>query len=325
MSNPLHEKGEHYLLTPKAEPFLERLIFGNRLLVLIAFVLLTLFLGYNAAQIKPDASFERLIPLKHPYIPNMLERRNDLENLGNSIRVVVVAKEGDIFTAEYMEVLKQVNDELFYLSGVDRAGLRSLWTPNVRWMEVTEDGFQGGTLISDGYDGSAEELEERRQNVLKSGEVGRLISDNSRSTALLAPLYEKNPETDEALDYGQFARELEEKIRDKYMATNPNIEIRIVGFAKKVGDLIEGIAKVVTFFLAAILITMVLLYFYSRCIAGTLVPIITSIIAVVWQLGILRVLGYGLDPYSVLVPFLVFAIGISHGVQIVNAMASQAA
>ncbi len=325
MSNPLHEKGEHFLLTPKAEPFLERLIFGNRLLVLIAFVLLTLFLGYNAAQIKPDASFERLIPLKHPYIENMLERRNDLENLGNSIRVVVVAKEGDIFSAEYMEVLKQVNDELFYLSGVDRAGLRSLWTPNVRWMEVTEDGFQGGTVIPDGYDGSPAKLEELRQNVLKSGEVGRLISDNFRSTSLLAPLYEKNPETGEALDYGQFARELEEKIRDKYMAANPDIEIRIVGFAKKVGDLIEGIAKVVTFFLAAILITMVLLFLYSRCIAGTLVPIITSIIAVVWQLGILRLLGYGLDPYSVLVPFLVFAIGISHGVQIVNAMASQAA
>src|SRR5690606_31055051 len=84
-------------------------------------------------------------------------------------------------------------------------------------------------------------------------------------------------------------------------------------------------SQIALFFLAAILITAVLLYGYSRCIAGTLIPILTSITAVVWQMGILRVLGYGLDPYSVLVPFLVFAIGISHGVQIVNAMASEAA
>ena len=28
MSNPKHDKGEHYLATPKAEPFLERLIFA---------------------------------------------------------------------------------------------------------------------------------------------------------------------------------------------------------------------------------------------------------------------------------------------------------
>src|SRR5690606_36397675 len=64
---------------------------------------------------------------------------------------------------------------------------------------------------------------------------------------------------------------------------------------------------------------------YSRCIAGTLVPVFNSIIAVFWQLGALKLLGYGLDPYSVLVPFLVFAIGISHGVQIVNAMAVESA
>ncbi|MFP3624327.1 RND family transporter, partial [Burkholderia sp. SIMBA_051] len=36
------------------------------------------------------------------------------------------------------------------------------------------------------------------------------------------------------------------------------------------------------------------------------------------QLGMVRALGYSLDPYSVLVPFLVFAIGISHGAQKMN-------
>lgn len=47
-------------------------------------------------------------------------------------------------------------------------------------------------------------------------------------------------------------------------------------------------------------------------------PLLCSTIAVIWQLGLLHTLGYGLDPYSMLVPFLVFAIGISHGVQIIN-------
>ena len=39
----------------------------------------------------------------------------------------------------------------------------------------------------------------------------------------------------------------------------------------------------------------------------------------IWQLGLLTTLGYGLNAYSILIPFLVFAIGVSHGVQIVNA------
>ncbi|BES72118.1 RND family transporter [Marinobacter nanhaiticus D15-8W] len=325
MSNPKHDKGEHYFTSPNAEPFLERLIFNNRAIILIAFLLLTVFLGYNAVKIQPDASFERMIPLEHPYIVNMMEHRDDLENLGNFVRIAVEVKEGDIFTKEYMETLKAITDEVFFLPGVDRSGLKSVWTPNVRWVEVTEQGFQGGTVIPDDYDGSRESLEQLRQNILRSNEVGRLISDNFKSTIVYAPLYETNPETGEALDYAAFSQQLEEKIRQKYEEQNPNIDIHIVGFAKKVGDLIEGIGSIAWFAGITIVLTTLLLFWYSRCIAGTLVPVFSSIVAVFWQLGILRLLGYGLDPYSVLVPFLVFAIGISHGVQVVNAMAIEAA
>jgi len=325
MSDPNHDKGEHYITTPKAEPLLERLIFNNRAIILLVFFFLTLFLGYNAIKIEPDASFERMIPLEHPYIVNMLEHRDDLENLGNFVRIAVEVEEGDIFTREYMETLKQITDEVFYLDGVDRSGLKSLWTSNVRWVEVTEQGFQGGTVIPDNYDGSPESLEALRQNVLRSNEVGRLVSDNFKSTIVYAPLYEKNPETGEPLDYADFSRQLEKKIRQKYEAQNPEIDIHIVGFAKKVGDLIEGIGSIAYFAGITILLTTLLLFWYSRCIAGTLVPVFTSIVAVFWQLGVLKLLGYGLDPYSVLVPFLVFAIGISHGVQLVNAMAVEAA
>lgn len=325
MSNSKHDQVSQGGRELEGAPFLERLIFENRGVILILFLLLTAFLGYNAFNIKPDASFERLIPLKHPYIANMLEHRNDLQNLGNSIRVVVAVKEGDIFTAEYMETLKQINDELFYIPGIDRSFLKSLWSASVRWTEVTEEGFQGGTVIPDGYDGSEEKLDELRQNILRSGEVGRLVADDFRSSIIEAPLYELNPETGERLDYKQFSKSLEKLVREKYQTQNPNVQIHIVGFAKKVGDLIEGIGQVALFFLAAILITTVLLFLYSRCPAATLVPVVASIIAVIWQMGILRLLGYGLDPYSVLVPFLVFAIGISHGVQVVNAMANEAA
>lgn len=324
MSNPKHDRGEHFLLTPKAEPFLERIIFNNRALLLVAFFFLTLFLGYNAAQIKPDASFERLIPLEHPYIVNMMDNRDDLANLGNFVRIAVEVEEGDIFTKDFMTALQEITDEAFYLDGINRSGLKSLWTPNVRWVEVTEQGFQGGTVIPDSYDGSAEELEKLRQNVLRSGEVGSLVGDNFKSAVIYAPLYEADSDG-KPIDYAEFSQRLESEIRDKYEQKYPGIDIHIVGFAKKVGDLIEGIGAIGGFALITILLTTIFLFWYSRCIAGTLVPVFTAIVAVVWQLGILRLLGYGLDPYSVLVPFLVFAIGISHGVQIVNAMAFEAA
>ncbi|SDR96245.1 hypothetical protein SAMN05216271_0835 [Halopseudomonas sabulinigri] len=307
-------------------PFVERLIFNNRIAVLLIFALLTVFFAYQAAQVKPDTSFEKMIPLKHPYIVNMIEHENDLPNLGNSIRIAVEIEDGDIFSTEYMETLKRINDEVFFLPGVDRSNLRSLWTPNVRWTEVTEYGFDGGPVANRPAYTSEEDLEELRANVLKSGEIGRLVANNFKSTIIDVPLQEAypNPENQSELiqlDYGDFSRQLEEKIRQHFEADNPNIKVHIVGFAKKVGDLIEGIIKVVMFFGAALLITFVLLLMFTRCLKSSLTTLVCSVIAVVWQLGLLRTLGFGLDPYSILVPFLVFAIGISHGVQIINGMA----
>lgn len=50
----------------------------------------------------------------------------------------------------------------------------------------------------------------------------------------------------------------------------------------------------------------------------TVLPIACSFTSLVWQFGTLKILGYGLDPLAVLVPFLVFSIGVSHGVQQIN-------
>ncbi len=302
-------------------PLAERLLFENRRFVIAAFVLLTIFFGYHASQLKPDASFEKMIPTSHPYIQNYLDNRSDLASLGNSIRIIVQTKEGDIFNKEFQEALQKINDEVFYIAGVDRAGLQSIWTPNIRWSEVTEEGFRGGAVIPNGYDGSPQKLDELRANVLRSGQVGRLVANNFKSATIIAPLTDTNPETGERLDYRDFSASIEELVRNKY--ETDAIKIRVTGFAKIVGDLIEGAAQVALFFLAAFVITKVLLLLYSRCYWATLIPLLCSTVAVVWQLGLLRALGFGLDPYSMLVPFLVFAIGISHGVQIVNNIAAR--
>ncbi|MGB5690171.1 MAG: MMPL family transporter [Woeseiaceae bacterium] len=302
-------------------PLAERLLFEHRIAVIMVFALLTLFFGYQASQLKPDASFEKMIPTSHPYIQNYLDNRADLSSLGNSVRIIVQATEGDIFDKDFQDALQKINDEVFYIPGVDRAGLQSIWTPNVRWSEVTEEGFRGGTVIPNNYDGSPESLDQLRANILRSGQVGRLVANNFRSATIIAPLTDINPDTGERLDYRDFSASIEQLVRDKY--ETDAIKIRVTGFAKIVGDLIEGAAQVALFFLAAFIITKVLLLLYSRCYWATLIPLLCSTVAVVWQLGLLHTMGFGLDPYSMLVPFLVFAIGISHGVQIINNVAAR--
>lgn len=302
----------------KKPSVLEKVLFNFRWLWLAVFALLTAILGYNASQVRPDASFTKMIPTQHPFIQNYFEYQRDLSSLGNVVRIAVEHTEGDIFDAEFQETVKNITDEVFFIPGVNRSGLRSLWTPNVRWMEVTEEGFVGGPVIPDGYDGSEQSIEQLRENVLRSGEVGNLVANNFESTIIYVPLDEVNPDTGEKLDYADFSQKLEKLVRDKYQSESVNIHI--TGFAKLIGDLIEGAYQVGLFFLLAIAITLVMLYIYSRCWRSTFTVLACSIIAVVWQLGIIDLIGSGINPYSMLVPFLVFAIGVSHGVQIINAI-----
>tara|TARA_R110001592_G_scaffold112297_6_gene310413 strand:- start:13267 stop:15633 length:2367 start_codon:yes stop_codon:yes gene_type:complete len=300
----------------KLRPALGRVLMRLRTPLIALFVILTVIFAWQMTQLRPDASFEKMIPVSHPYIVNFLRDRDDLSGLANSVRIIVETTKGDIFTPEYQETLHQVTDAAFYIDGVDRSGLQSLWTPNVRWLEVTEEGFVGGSVIPDDYDGSPRTLAKLRSNTLKSGQVGRLVANNFQSSIIVAPLTETDPVTGERLDYQKLSADLELQLRDKFQSDD--IKIHITGFAKLVGDLVDGANLVATFFGVAFVITAVMLFFYSRCPWLTLGPLLCSTIAVVWQLGLLRLLGMGLDPYSILVPFLIFAVGISHSVQIIN-------
>ena len=289
-------KISHKLENPviEAEPLVERLIFGKRAWVIAVFLLMTVFLASQAIKVRPDASFEKMVPVKHPYIAAYLERKDELSGLGNAVRISIETTSGDIFTREYMDTLRLISDEVFFIPGVARSGVKSLWTPNVRWGEVTEEGFTGGTVVPPDYDGSQDSLDQIRANIMKSGQVGNLVANNFQSTIILAPILETNPETGEPVNFGAFSKVLEERVRDKYQ--NDQIRVHITGFAKVVGDLIEGAGEVAMFFLIAMAITLVLLFLYSRCLRSSITVLLCSVIAVVWQIGLLRVLGYGLDP-----------------------------
>lgn len=305
------------------ESIIEKALFEKRGLIVSLFILLTLWFGYQASQIRPDASFEKMIPTYHPYIMNYLTHQDDLKGLGNAIRVVVENPDGDIFEHSFLETLKQVHDEVFYIPGVDRAALSSIWSAGVRWTEVTEEGFAGGPVIPDDYDGSDHSISQLKSNIMKSGQVGTLVANNFKSSIIYAPLLEFDPDTGKPLNYKQFSEQLESRIRDKFQSDK--VVIHITGFAKVIGDLIDGITQVALFFGIAVVFSLLMLVLYTRCIRSALIALACSISAVLWQLGILKSMGLGLDPYSMLVPFLVFAIGVSHSVQIFNGIVHEMA
>lgn len=296
---------------------LENTLFRHRRFVLGLLVCFTVLMGFFAVKLRMDAGFEKQLPIGHEYAETFKEYQQDL--LGaNRLIVVVKARSGTIWKADALKRLYDVTQAVTFLPNVSRSSVQSLWTPNSFVNEITEDGFRADPLISgtvtpDQLDN--ETISAIARSTAQGGFVGSLVSRDQTSAMVTADLNEINA-SGAHIDYVEFGRTLESKIRARF--EDANYEIQIIGFAKQIGDIAEGASSVLKFCAVALLLTALAVYWYCRSVRLTILPLTCSLVSLVWQFGTLHLLGYGLDPLGVLVPFLVFAIGVSHGVQQIN-------
>ncbi|MAJ16379.1 MAG: RND transporter [Opitutia bacterium TMED67] len=299
--------------------WVEQWLFRHRVRFLVFFLVLTaLFLGF-ATQTKVDARFEKQLPLGHEYIQKFREFESEFGG-ANRVVLAMIVEEGEIFNEDYFNKLDSLTKDVYAMPGVDQASVTSLFTPNVRFTEVVEDGFTGGNVVPADFANTLQDLAKVKENVLKSNYMGRLVTDSFNGAMVMANLLDVDPDTKEPLDTFAVARELE-SLREKY--ETEAIKVHIIGFAKVMGDIRDGALNVIFFFCVTIVVTALLVWFYSQSFLFSILPMGCSLAAVAWQLGIIHLMGFGIDPMSILVPFLVFAIGVSHGVQMVRVFRDQ--
>jgi uncharacterized protein len=296
----------------------ENFFFTHRLMTLALLGLITLITGYYALQLRMSAGFDKQLPKGHEYIETFFQYREEIFG-ANRVIVVVRPRQGDIWDNDGLKRLYDVTQAVFFLPGVDRRTVSSLWTPNTRVVEITDDGLKaedviGGDVTPDRL--TPEHIARIRNNAIVGGHVGSLVANDNSGAMIVADLLESEPKTGKKLDYLDLAARLEQEIRKKF--EDDKFEIQIIGFAKQIGDIADGAKSVMLFFLLAFVLTAAAVYLYTRNWKMTVLPLVCSLVSVVWQFGTITLLGFGLDPLAVLVPFLVFAIGVSHGVQQIN-------
>lgn len=297
---------------------LERFFFRHRLATLGVLALVTLVMGGFAAQLRMSAGFDKQLPQQHEFIKTFNQYRDVLFG-ANRIIVVLHAKDGDIWNKEALTKLNDLTQTLFFMPGIDRRTVTSLWTPNTRAVQITEEGMKAEDVV--GGDVTVATLNDQaivgiRERTLIGGFVGSLVANDYSGAMVLAELADPDPQTGQRLNYLEFSQRLEDEVRAKY--GDDQYEVQIIGFAKQMGDIGAGATSVMGFFALAFLLTVLAVYWYTRSWALTFLPLCCSLVSVVWQFGTITLLGFGLDPLAILVPFLVFAIGVSHGVQQVN-------
>jgi predicted RND superfamily exporter protein len=312
------------MMGPGAERILRlaiAVVYSRRRLTFAILLAFTAAMLVQALRLQPDSGYEKQIPLQHPYM-QVFKQYEKAFGGANLVTVALIRQDGDIYDERFLAALRAATDEIFFLPGVDRSRVTSLFTPGVRYIEIVEGGFAGGDVVPRDYVPSPETFELIRANVGKAGIIGRLVSNDQRGAMIVAELLEHDPVTGERLDYPKVAAALE-RLRAKYQTDG--IRVHVIGFAKVVGDVTDASLEVVKYFGIALALTMALLWAFCGSFRLSLLPLSAALAAVIWELGLLHTFGYGLDPFAILVPFLILSIGVSHGVQYINGWGNEVA
>src|SRR5579863_8344463 len=305
---------------------LERLIFGHRTLILVMFTLGTVLLATLAVSgLRIDTSFNKTLPVQHEYMRTYLDPRVAEFRGANRVLIALMARDGNMFTPQFFAALRRATDEVIVKDGIDRTRVQSIFTPNVRYLEVVEDGIEAGNVIPADFTPTPENFARVRDNIRKAGIIGRLVA-NDFSGALVSAIVLDQDAQGRPVDPIAVANALERNVRQPIEhpagtgASAAGIDVHMIGFAKVMGDIAAGASSVVLFAGITLVLTLLAVRIYCQSWRIAFVPVLCSLIAVLWQLGALVLLRYGIDPIGLLVPFLIFAIGVSHGVQKITAV-----
>ena len=109
--------------------------------IVVLTLIATVLLAISATRTHLDPGFNKLIPMRHDYMTAFLKHASTFSG-ANRILVSVEWKgqQGDIYNKEFLDALRGVTDEVFFTPGVNRGQVYSLYTPNVKYIEIIEVG-----------------------------------------------------------------------------------------------------------------------------------------------------------------------------------------
>ncbi|MBL4622607.1 MAG: hypothetical protein JKY89_09430 [Immundisolibacteraceae bacterium] len=276
------------------------------LLILVLLVLITGWLGNHALQLTLQPGFLNELPSKHPFAATYHEYNPQFGG-GNVVVIALAELNGNIYSPTFMTALGDLTQAVLQINGVDPSTVSSLFTGNVTYREVTEYGYDGARVIPKAYDGSAAQIEQIRDNINRSREIGRLVALEQDGALIRFELAEIDRDGS-ALDYRQVGVALD-NIRDSF--ESQGLEVRIIGFAPFVLAMIAAVEQVLLLMAVSLLVLVLVIGIKTGRVGAALAIAISPAFAVVGQLGLIAVTGGTVDPLSMLTPFLLYLFGVA--------------
>lgn len=286
-------------------------VFGHARWVLVTVLLASAAFASRIPAIGIYTDFRDLLPVGHPYV----QLHEEIQEQFGGANVVVLAVEvahGTVFDPEVLALIHRITLAADELPGVNHHLLASLTHRTVRNVYMTADGGLRSDLYYDPNDPpeNARELAALREAVLADPAVyGLLVSADLQAALIRAPLVEGR------FEYPQVFAAVQ---RIRAQAQRPGIRVYATGQPVLVGWVHSYLPQVFEIFLYTAAIMLVLLVAYFRTLYGVLIPLAGVALAASWGLGFIGLAGYNLDPLSLVIPFLIGARSLSHGIQLME-------
>ncbi len=298
---------------------IEVFVFYHPRVFLAAILLATAFFASRIPYLEMYSNFADLLPQEHSYI-RLHNEVKDTFGGANNVVMAITVEDGDIFNSDTLSRIHRLTLGVDSLPGVNHNLVRSLTHRTVRKTWLTEMGSMNSQAYYDPLkpELSEQELAQLRLDVMANPTVyGLLVSPDLKSALIKATFNEGQ------LDYVEIFRQLGQLKDDveelRLSESAPGVHIYATGQPVLMGWVYSYLDQIVMiFFLTiAILLALLLAYFRTR-IYGIVLPLIGVLISATWGLGIVSILGFNLDPLTLVIPFLITARAMSHGIQLVE-------
>ena len=270
-------------------------------------IVITGFFTTQIFRMQMFTQFLDLFPANHPYIQIHKEYAKFFGGACQTTLVLELrgGKYPDVFNVETLSKMERIQYNVDLIPGVDHFGINSIASPKVNYIIETPTGFSTRQLMKE-VPRDKQGIEELKKKVFSSPINGTLVSRDQRALRLDANFIEGRIDFNKLFDAFMQIKQKEE---------DANHRIYMTGTPLEYGWIYHYLPKMGIIFIVTALVILVMSFVYMRQGGLWWFPFLGTVLCSIWGLGLSALLGFHFDPLIIVIPFLLSARAMSHGIQ----------
>jgi len=267
---------------------------------------ITIFMSYWAIHLPIATRFEDLFPATHP---NTLLYREFRRQYGGAQTLVLMVRvnKGDIFNFKTLHDIQDITNDVDKMPGVNHNEVFSLASYRLLYARALPGALVSTPFMYPKVPQTQAEVDELKNNVLaNSQQLAAFVTHDQKGALIIASFNEQG------LSYKDLFDSVQRIIREHQ---DGNTQIYASGAVMFSAWGYHYLGRIQIIFIFSIVLMLVILYLSLGRYSGWWVPILTGISAAIWGLGFVSLMGFNFDPIMLVIPFIMTARDLGHGIQ----------